>query len=193
MSTGLSSCINQPTARACRAPRCWADMRTSFAAALRSRSPIAALLAVALLILSSLTPASADPILHTGTSDPCLSVDNKASAKISVSSATTTGLVATSGSTVIYVCHFDMSIAGSATSAATAQLEFGTGAACVTTQSAITGTYGSNDAAVSTVPTVVSGGDGGFSVAISSAGAALCVVTAGTSPFVQGVVTYVQQ
>lgn len=148
---------------------------------------------LAFLLALAVLPAHAAPILHTGTPDPCLSNDNKASVAISASTATTASLVAKSGSTVIYVCHFDMSIAGSATSAATAQLEFGTGAACVTTQAAITGTYGSNDAAVSTTPTVISAGVGGFSLAISAAGAALCLVTAGTNPFVQGLVTYVQQ
>jgi hypothetical protein len=151
-----------------------------------------------LFLLSSvfsvpLYTAQAAPILHTGTPDPCASTDNKSSVAITTSTATTASIVSASGTTSIYVCHFDMSIAGSATAAATAKLEFGTGSNCGSTQSAITGTYGSNDAAVSTTPTVVAAGDGGFSVAVSSSGSLLCLVTTGTNPFVQGLVTYVQQ
>jgi len=94
----------------------------------------------------------------------------------------------------IYVCGFAISIAGSASSAATAQFETGTGAACVTTQVVLTGTFGSNDAAVSTVPTVINyGGANQTVMSASAAGNPICIVTAGTSVFVQGVLTYVQQ
>jgi hypothetical protein len=150
-------------------------------------------LLTALFLFAWLGCAYAAPILHTGTPDPCTSNDNKSFVAISTTSATTASIVAASGSTVIYVCHFNLSIAGSATSAATAKLEFGTGSNCGSTQTAITGTYGSNDAVASATPTVISSGDGGFTLAASAAGNLLCLVTAGTSPFVEGMVTFVQQ
>jgi hypothetical protein len=57
----------------------------------------------------------------------------------------------------------------------------------------LTGTYASNHAAVSTTPIVVDYGDGGPSVMIVPSGNGLCIVTSGTSAFVQGVVSYVQE
>jgi hypothetical protein len=124
--------------------------------------------------------------------DPC-SYAKKNSVAIAVSTATTTALVAVSGSTTVYVCGFDFSIAASATTATTAQLEYGTGAACVTTHTALTGTYGSGDAAVSTTPTVISRGDGSATVLAGIASNGICIVTAGTTNLVEGSLTYVQQ
>jgi hypothetical protein len=125
------------------------------------------------------------------TPDPCSSLNFHQSASISVASSTTTSLVALNANHGIFVCGFTLTIAGSATSAATAQLEYGTGAAC-SSPTALTGTFGSNDAAVSTTPTQVTYGDGGHTIFAVPPGSGLCVLTAGTSSFVQGVVTYVQ-
>lgn len=124
--------------------------------------------------------------------DPC-SYNKKSSASINVASATTAAVVAISGSTTVYVCGFDFTIAGSATTATTAQLEYGTGTACVSTQTALTGTYGSGDAAVSTTPTYVSRGDGQATVLAGIASNGICIVTAGTTVKVAGSLTYVQQ
>jgi hypothetical protein len=137
-------------------------------------------------------PASAAPILFSGTPDPCASSSLKSSAAVSMSSATTTNFAAVSATKQIYVCGFTLTIAGSATTATTAALEYGTGAAC-STPTTLTGTFGSNDAAVSTTPTQVTYGDGAATIAIVPVANGLCVVTTGTTVFTQGIITYVQQ
>jgi hypothetical protein len=126
--------------------------------------------------------------------DPCNSLSFKQSAAINVSSATTTNLVSAVANKPIFICGFAMSIAGSATTAASAKFEYGTtvSTACDTGAQALTGTFGSGDAAVSTTPTVVVAGDGGSTLATIPAGNQLCVVTAGNAVDVQGVVTVVQ-
>jgi hypothetical protein len=124
--------------------------------------------------------------------DPCMSPDiAKSSVSISVTSATTTSLVAVSGSTVVYVCGFSMTIAPSATTADTAQFEYGTGAAC-TSPTVLTGTFGNGDLTSAAPVTNVRYGPG--STAFKSASSAgICIVTAGTAVNVQGVLTFVQQ
>jgi hypothetical protein len=123
--------------------------------------------------------------------DPCMYA-LKTSIPIAVSTATTTSLVAVSGTTSIYICHFDLMIAGSATTADTATLEYGTGATCTGTH-ALTGTYGGNDAAVTPSPLPLSVG-GGFGTVLSTpASQGVCIVTTGTTVFVQGSMAYVQQ
>jgi hypothetical protein len=136
--------------------------------------------------------ALAAPITSVGTPDPCSSVSLKNSVAINQSSATTTQLVASSSTTTIFVCHFDMTIAASATTAASAKLEYGTGSSCAT-PTALTGAYGSNDAAVSTTPTFVEAGDGGYTVVQVPSGSSLCIVTAGNAVLTQGLLVYVQQ
>jgi len=126
-----------------------------------------------------------------GTSDPCTSAA-KSSAAISVTSATTTSLVAVSGSTTVYVCGFAMSIAPSATSADLASFEYGTGAAC-TSPTALTGTFGNGDLTSAAAVVPVTYGGGTQTVFKSAASAGICIVTAGTAVNVQGVLTYVQQ
>lgn len=125
--------------------------------------------------------------------DPCQNPGVfKSSVPINVSSATTTALVAVSGTTSVYVCAVHLDIAGSATTANTAKFEYGTGTACATGATALTGTMGSNDAAVSTTPTTINmSGPGTLFTAPSSNG--LCIVTTGNAPFDQGWVSYVQQ
>lgn len=93
-------------------------------------------------------------------------------ALISVSSATTTSLVATSASTKIHVCAWLVTGAGAA--ASTAQFEFGTGAACVTTQAPITAAMPTSTATVA-IPL----GQSGLTWE-SAAAAALCFVSTGT-------------
>lgn len=126
--------------------------------------------------------------------DPCAGGSvAKSSVAISVTSATTTSLVAASGTTTVYVCGYSFTIAPSATSADTALIERGTGAACVTTQAALTGTYGNGDLTSAAPATVVSVGNAGQTVVKSAGSDAICLVTAGTAVNVQGVLTYVQQ
>ncbi len=127
-------------------------------------------------------PSSADPCAYA----------KKSSVSIAVSSAATTQLIAVSGSTTPYICGFDFTIAASATSAATAQLEYGTATNCTGTH-ALTGTYGSGDAAASTTPAYITRGDGQATVLATAASQGVCIVTAGTTVLVQGSLTYVQQ
>lgn len=145
------------------------------------------LLFAALFTLGLLAPAFA-----ASTPDPCVSINSKNSVAISVSSATTTQLVALTAGHGIFVCGFTMTIAGSATTAATAQLEYAPNASCASSTTALTGTFGSNDAAVSTTPTQVSYGNGGATVLFVPPGNALCIVTAGNAVLTSGAVTYVQ-
>lgn len=146
------------------------------------------LLVAALMLLGVLGAA---PSFAASTPDPCVSLSFKNSAAINISSATTTAVVTLNANHSIFVCSFAFSIAGSATSAATAALEYGTGSNCAAGVQALTGTFGSNDAAVSTTPTVINMGNGGATLAIVPPGSGLCVVTTGTNVFVQGIVTYV--
>jgi hypothetical protein len=136
-------------------------------------------------VLATLSGSSTDPCASSGVA--------KSSVPINVTSATTTSLVATSGTTTVYVCGFAITIAPSATSADTALFERGTGAACVTTQAALTGTFGNGDlTSAAPVVSVVYGG--GSQTVFKSAGTdAICIVTTGTAVNVQGVMTYVQQ
>lgn len=145
-------------------------------------------LAAALILLGVL---GATPCWAASTPDPCVSASFKQSVPISVASATTTSLVAVVANHGIFVCGFVLNIPGSGTSAATAQLEYGTGAAC-TTPTTLTGAFGSNDAAASTTPTTVQYGNGGATVLFVPPSNGLCVLTAGTTVAVSGVVTYVQ-
>jgi hypothetical protein len=71
-------------------------------------------------------------------------------------------------------------------------LEYGKGSNCASNVTTLTGTFGSNDAAVSTTPTQVTLGTGGATIAIVPPRSGLCVVTTGNAVNVQGVVTYVQ-
>lgn len=145
------------------------------------------LLLSALLLLGLLAPAAA-----ASQPDPCNSLSFKQSAAVSMSSATTTAIVALNANHGIFVCGFALTIAGSATTAATAALEYGTGTNCASNVTTLTGTFGSNDAAVSTTPTQVTYGDGTSTVATVPPASALCVVTVGNAVFVQGIITYVQ-
>lgn len=131
------------------------------------------------------------PCFAASTPDPCVSSNSKTSVAISVNSATTTSLVAVVAGHGVFVCGFVLNIPGSATSAATAQLEYGTGASC-SSPTTLTGAFGSNDAAVSTTPTTVQYGNGGATVAIAPPGNGVCLLTAGTTVLVTGILTYVQ-
>jgi hypothetical protein len=125
------------------------------------------------------------------TIDPC-AFGQKSSVAINISSATTTSLVAVSGTTAVYVCGGSITIAGSATSADSAQIEYGTGAACTGTH-ALTGVMGSGDAAVSTTPTVVQFGGGSSTSMTAPASNGVCLVSAGTTVSIQGWLSYIQQ
>lgn len=139
---------------------------------------------------ASVAPAPTDTAVVVAISpigDPCVSSATKSSVPINISSATTTQLVALSGSLVIYVCGFVLTSTG-VTTATTALFEYGTGASCGTGTTALTGTMGQS-LLTSAIVTVASGATQFKSAAAN----ALCLLSAGTTPNIQGYVTYVQQ
>lgn len=123
--------------------------------------------------------------------DPCATAQ-KSSAAINVATATTTSLVAVSGSKSVYVCGYSFTIAPSAVTADVASFEYGTGASC-SSPVALTGTYGNGDLTSAAPVVAVAYGGAGETVFAGAPANGLCVVTAGTAVNVQGVVTYVQQ
>ncbi len=125
--------------------------------------------------------------------DPCMSPDiAKSSAAINITSATTTSLVAVSGSTVVYVCGISFSIAPSATTADSILFEYGTGATC-TSPTVLTGTYGSGDLTTAAPLVIINYGGAGQTIFKSAASAGICALSAGNVVNIQGVLTYVQQ
>lgn len=121
--------------------------------------------------------------------DPCLNGVKK-SVSIAISTATTTQLVAGSGNLAIYVCGFSVTETGTVP---TFQFEDGTGATCAASTTVLTGVY----APLTGTPFVQPvGGTFIFAPLPSVGGTAalgLCVVTGGTTPSLQGALTYVQQ
>jgi hypothetical protein len=115
----------------------------------------------------------------------------KSSVPINITSAATTQLVAISGTTSIYVCHFSFTISEVITTANTLQFEYGTSTNC-TGANKLTGLYGAGGVTVA-APVTVSAGYGGtlFTVPASNG---LCALTAiGATGSFQGILTFVQQ
>jgi hypothetical protein len=74
----------------------------------------------------------------------------------------------------------------------TALFEYGTGAAC-TSPTVLTGTFGNGDLTTAAPVVSVSYGNGFGTIFASAAASGVCILTAGTTVNVQGVLTYVQQ
>jgi|SRR5579859_5001133 len=122
--------------------------------------------------------------------DPCQSsLLVKSSASINITSATTSALVALSGTKAVYVCDVNITILGLATTAGTIQFGYSTVAACASSVTALTGTIQGTTTAGSTIAFNASGGSTQFTAPSANG---LCVTTTGTSPGFQGYVTYVQ-
>lgn len=135
----------------------------------------------------NVSPGSPNPTA----ADPCLSnLYLKSSKSISVTSATTTQLVAPSSGVTVYVCGAVFSIAPSATSADVASFTTGTGATCGTNTVTQTGTFGNGDLTSAAPPIVISFPSDGTDFS-GAPGAGLCIITAGTAVSVQGFLTYV--
>ena len=148
----------------------------------------------------TLTQAAIDPSLVVaasitniaGASDPCSDVSAiKSSVPINISSATTTQLVALSGTTTIYVCGFNAT-AGAGTNPSF-QLEYGTGGTCATGPTALTGAMATGVTVSTTAPGPIFYAGPDATVLKTPAGQGLCAVTGGTTPNFQGYLTYVQQ
>jgi hypothetical protein len=124
--------------------------------------------------------------------DPCQSPNiAKSSAPINITSATTTSLVAVSGSTIVYVCGLSFTVSEVITTANTILFEYGTGAAC-SSPVALTGKYGDGGVTAG-IPIVVNASSGG-TIFKSAASNGICALTTiGATGSFQGVITYVQQ
>lgn len=150
-------------------------------ASIKAASTVAATTDTSLVVISS--PNGGDPCQNPSVT--------KSSAAISISSATTTSLVAVSGSTTVYVCGFSVTINEVITTANTILFEYGVGAAC-TSPTVLTGTYGAGGITAG-APIVISAYPG-HTIFKSAASAGICALTAvGASGSFQGSITYVQQ
>lgn len=126
--------------------------------------------------------------------DPCLnSAVAKTSVAINITSATTTQLVAPSGSLAVFVCGFSFTVSEVITTANTLQFIAGTGATCGGSTVTKSGLYGAGGiTAAAPIFIQSSGGNGSIFSAAASSG--VCVVTAiGASGSFQGILTFVQQ
>lgn len=125
--------------------------------------------------------------------DPCL---NPSVAKNStfkdITTATTTSLVALSGTTSIYVCGFLVTLTGS-TTADTILFEYGTGATCGTGTTILSPTF--NSGILTSGATVVSyeNGSGSTFKPIPAGNGFCAVTTVGTAPTINVLITYIQQ
>lgn len=138
----------------------------------------------------SLIVAAAPPVVP-GSTDPCQDLSQqKSSFPVNVASATTTQIVAASGSTVVYVCGYQLA-AGAGTNPS-AQFEYGTGATC-TSPTVLTGAMATGVTVSTTAPGPIFTAGNDVTLFKSAAGATLCLVTGGTTPNFQGFVTFVQQ
>lgn len=114
--------------------------------------------------------------------DPCLDPNLvKTSAALNVTA--TAQVVPLSSGLLIYVCGWSATAGGTTP---TLQWEYGTGSTCGTGTTVLTGTY------LPTVGAWMSTGGAG-TVVKAPASNALCMVVSGTTPSIQGVVSYVQQ
>lgn len=139
----------------------------------------------------SLIVAAAPPVVP-GSTDPCQDLSQqKSSVAINISSATTTQLVAISGSTAVYVCGFQ-AVAGAGTNPSFL-LEYGTGSSCGTGTTALTGAMATGVTVSTTAPGPIFETSPGNTILKTPAGNALCAVTGGTTPNFQGWLSFVQQ
>ena len=120
--------------------------------------------------------------------DPCASTTPKNSAPFTITTATTTSIVAVSGTTQVFVCGFVVSMTGT-TTANTIVLEYGTGATCGGGTTALTGTMSSG--ILTTGGTVIVYNE---PLKPTPAANGVCILsTVGTGPSISGVLTFVQQ
>jgi hypothetical protein len=124
--------------------------------------------------------------------DPCQNPSvAKSSVAINITSATTTQLVAISGTKAIYVCHFNFTISEVVTTPNTLQFEYGTSTNSTGTNK-LTGLYGDGGVTAG-IPITIHAGYGGTLFSAPSANG-LCALTAiGATGTFQGSLTYVQQ
>jgi hypothetical protein len=158
---------------------------TSLVTALNPNSP-------GIITLGQAVKANSVPVTFASDQDVC-SYAAKSSTPITLTTIVTATVVPVSGSTAVYVCGFSFTIAPSATSADTIKFVYGTGAACASGQTALTGTYGNGDLTIAAPVVPISYGNGNGTVMIAPASNGLCTITTGTAVNIQGILSYVQQ
>ena len=121
--------------------------------------------------------------VNLSTTDPCLA-PNVSKVAVVIAATADAELVAINGSELIYVCGWSVTVAGTAP---TYRLISGTGTTCATGTVGETGVYATLANAESDGPNY------GGTVLAGAAGAALCIDVGGTTPSIQGVLSYVQQ
>lgn len=183
------------TANATRAWQCpvWAAtrFRVRNSNAGLTGTPLITIILTEAAIDPSLIVAAAPPVVP-GSTDPCQDLSQqKSSVVVNISTATTTQIVALSGTTVVYVCGY--SLVAAAGTNPSIQFEYGTGASCGTGTTTLTGAMATGVTVSTTVggPIFTAGND--VSLLKTAAGNALCLVSGGTTPNFQGFVTFVQQ
>lgn len=137
------------------------------------------------------SPVSASiPVNIAGSTDPCQNSSVlKSSAFANITTATTTALVAPSGTTNIYVCSYVISSFSTATTN-TVILENGTGASCATAPSALSPTYTNS---TFSAPVIWSEGSGGTLFSTGTSQGLCALSTVGSTPVIFVRFTYVQQ
>lgn len=146
------------------------------------KSTFRKLLVLALLSCASLV-ATAQVALN-----PCTTSAVRSSATVAITTATTTEIVPLVASQTIYVCEVSLTISQVVTTANTIKFVYGTGSACATGTTNLTGTFGAGGI---TAGIPISVNTGGFK---TISGNALCATTTiGATAFFHGVVSYIQQ
>ena len=138
--------------------------------------------------LGQATKANSVPVTFASDQDVC-SYAQKSSVAINITSATTTQLVAISGSTLIYICGFSFTISEVVTTPNTLQFEYGTSTNCTGTNK-LTGLYGGGGVTAGD-PIFIHDGGGSSTVFTVPSANGLCALTAiGASGSFQGVLTF---
>lgn len=150
-------------------------------------------LAIGLILAASLHVAMAQStgpqltvIQYNSNINPCQSASVvKSSAVVNIGSATTAVLVPAVTGKTTYLCGFTASVVGT-----TPTLLFKTGtqasAACDTSTASISGTFAPTSGSMVTL-------NGPGTIMQTIASGQLCATAGGTTPSIQGVLTYVQQ
>lgn len=183
------------TANATRAWQCPVWAATRFRVRNSNASLTGAPLITIILTTAAIDPSlivAASPPVVPGSTDPCQDLSQqKSSAFANITTATTTALVAPSGTTNIYVCSYEITSA-STTTANTVILENGTGAACATSPTALSPTMTNGLAA--TPATQIWRRQGGATLFPTGTSQGLCVLsTVGSTPNIQVWISFVQQ
>jgi hypothetical protein len=123
-------------------------------------------------------------VIQTTGVDPCQSTSvAKQTAAINIVAAGTSQVVAPNSNTTVFVCGYQVSVSGTTP---TLQWEFATPANCASGVTFATGAIAPTSGSVLTISP-------GSTVMKGTSGQGFCAVTGGTSPSIQGFLTFVQQ